>query len=80
MDIDAGIAVDQLIQSAQQCAAAGQHDAVIDDIGRQLGWSALKGLLDCIDHPMQRFVQRVPDLLAVDGDVLGQAINQIAGP
>ena len=32
MHINAGLALDQLIQAAQQSAAAGQGDAAVDDI------------------------------------------------
>ena len=42
MDIDAGLALNELVEAAQQCAAAGQGDAVVDDVGRQFRWSTLK--------------------------------------
>src|SRR5947207_10749763 len=32
----------QMIEAAQQRAAAGEHDALVDDIGGQLGWRALQ--------------------------------------
>ena len=35
MDVNAGLALDQLIQTAQQSAAAGQGDAAVDDICAQ---------------------------------------------
>ena len=46
MDVDAGLALDQLIQAPQQGAAAGQGDAAVDDIGAQLGRGPLQGFLD----------------------------------
>ena len=44
--VDAGLALDQLIQTAQQCAAAGQGDAAVDDIRTQLRRGALQRFLD----------------------------------
>ena len=45
MHVNAGLALDQLIQTAQQGTAAGQGDAVVDDIGTQLRRGALQGCL-----------------------------------
>ena len=36
MDIDAGLALNELVEAAQQCAAAGQGDAAVDDICAQV--------------------------------------------
>ena len=42
MDIDAGLALNELVEAAQQCAAAGQGDAVVNDVGAQLRRGALQ--------------------------------------
>ena len=46
MHINAGLALDQLIQTAQQSAAASQGNAAVDDIRAQLRRGALQRLLD----------------------------------
>ena len=78
MDVDAGLALDQLIQAPQQGAAAGQGDAPVDDVGAQLGRGALQRLLDGLGDLDQALQQSLPDVLRVDHDVLGQAVHQVA--
>jgi rod shape-determining protein MreB len=41
-DWQAGLIAQQHVQVAQERPAAGQHDAAIDDVGRQLGWGSLQ--------------------------------------
>ena len=45
-DGHSGLLVDQLIQSPEQCAAAGQCNAVVDDVSRQLRRCLFQGTLD----------------------------------
>ena len=78
MDINAGLALDQLIQAPQQGTAAGQGDAVVDDIGTQLRRGALQGLLDGTGDLDQALQQSLAHILRVDDDVLGQAVHQVA--
>ena len=78
MDINAGLALDQLIQAPQQGTAAGQGDAVVDDIGAQLRRGALQGLLDGAGDLDQALQQGLAHILRVDDDVLGQAVHQVA--
>ena len=78
MDVDAGLALDQLIQAAQQSAAAGQGDAAVDDVGAQFGRGALQRLLDGVGDLDQALQQGLAHVLRVDHDVLGQAVHQVA--
>ena len=75
---DAGLPLHQLIQAAKQGAAAGEDNAVVDDVCRKLRRGLFQGALDGIHNRGQRIGQRLPDLLRVDVDVLGQAIGQVA--
>ena len=42
---DAGLGGDELVKPSEQSAAAGEHDAVVDNIGGELGGSLFKGCL-----------------------------------
>ena len=64
MDIDAGLALDQLIQAPQQGAAAGQGDAAVDDVGAQFRGSPLQGLLDGVGDLDQALQQGLADILS----------------
>ena len=68
MDINAGLALDQLIQAPQQGTAAGQGDAVVDDIGAQLRRGALQGLLDGAGDLDQALQQGLAHILRGGGD------------
>ena len=70
--------LDQLIQTPQQGTAAGQGDAVVDDIGAQLRRGALQGLLDGAGDLDQALQQGLAHILRVDDNVLGQAVHQVA--
>ena len=78
MHVDAGLALDQLVQTAQQCAAARQGDAVVDDVGAQFRRGALQRLLDGAGDLHQALQQSLAHILGVNDDVLGQAVHQIA--
>lgn len=41
---DAGLGGDELVKPSEQSAAAGEHDAVVDNIGGELGGESFQGL------------------------------------
>ena len=77
MDIDAGLALNELVEAAQQCAAAGQGDAVVDDVGAQLGRGALQSLLDGAGDLDQALQQSLTDILRVDDEFLGRPSTRL---
>src|SRR4051812_38107284 len=54
-DRKAGLLLDQDVEVREQRAAAGEDDAVVDDVGGKLGRSALERGLDRFDHGRDRF-------------------------
>ena len=58
------------IQIAQQRAAAGQHDALVDDVGRQFRRRVLERNLDRLDDGADRLGQCLGDLPFGDRRVL----------
>ena len=59
----AGLLAQPLVEILQHRAAAGQHDAAIDDVGRQLGRRALERDAHGVDDDVDGFGQRLADLL-----------------
>ena len=47
-----------LVEVLQHGPAAGQHDAAVDDVGRQLGRRALEHRANRIDDRVDRLLQR----------------------
>jgi hypothetical protein len=72
--------LEPLVEPAEQGAAAGEHDALVHDVGGQLGRGAVQGVLDGVDDLVDRLLDRLADLLGADGDRLGQAADQVAAP
>src|SRR5438270_1380122 len=66
------------VEAAQQRAAAGQVDALVHDVGDELRWRLLDGVLDRVDDLLDRGVDRLADLRARDLDRSRQAGQQIA--
>ena len=52
-----------LVQAVEQRAAAGEHDAAIHDVGRELGRRLVQRRLDRVDDLVDRVLERVADLL-----------------
>ena len=52
-----------LVDPLQQRAAAGEHDAAVHDVRRQLGRSAVERLLDGVDDLHERLLERGANLL-----------------
>ena len=62
---NAGFPLHQLVQTPEQRAAAGEDNAVVDNISRKLRRSLFQGALDGIDDRSQRISQCFPDLLGI---------------
>jgi hypothetical protein len=46
-----------LVEAAEQGAAAGEHDALVDDVGRELGRGALEGAAHGVDDGVDRLLR-----------------------
>src|SRR3974377_976486 len=68
----------QLIYLPQRRAAAGEHDAALGDVGAELGRGLLERLLDGADDRLQRLLQRLEDLVAVEREAARHALGEIA--
>ena len=73
-----GLLPQALVEALQQRAAAGEHDAAVHDVGRELGRRAVERLLDRVDDLRQRLLERLADLLAGEHHGLGQARDHVA--
>ena len=69
----AGAGVQPAIQTAQQCAAAAEHHATIDEIGDQVGAALIERGADAIDDSLQRIGQGLAHFAAADFDAPRQA-------
>src|SRR5215217_6836365 len=78
VDRHAGLVLEPLVEAAEQGPAAGEHDALVHDVGGQLGRGAVQGVLDGVDDLVDRLLDRLADLCGADGDRLGQAADQVA--
>src|SRR2546425_466299 len=76
-DGEARLLAQQGVEVAEERAAAGQHDALVDDVRGQLGWRALETDADRLDDLVDGLEERVPDLLVGDLDRLRHAGDQI---
>ena len=65
------------VQFAQQSATAGQHDAAVYDIGRQIWRGGLQGGHDRFANLLHRFCQGFGHLCLADFSFFGHAIEQI---
>ena len=61
-DRQAGFVAQALVEIAQQRAAAGEDDAAIVDVGRELGRNAFERVADRLDDLAQRLCERFADL------------------
>src|SRR5437879_3586164 len=65
------------LQPPQQATAAGEGDAMREDVLRKLGRCRRQGGHDGVDDLPNRVLDRLPDLLGGDVDDLGQARGEI---
>ena len=68
---------EKAIESAQQRAAAGQHQAVVDQVGGQIGAALVERGLDGVDDLQQRRAERLANLLAGDRGLARQAADRV---
>ncbi len=64
----------QLIQPAQQRAAAGQHDSMVNNVRRELWRVFFKVLFDRIHNDSERIGKRFTDLFCADRHVFRQTV------
>ena len=69
---------DHQVQIGEQRAPAGQHDALVDDIGGELGGGVLERDLDRLDDRAHRLGEAFGDLPFADHDLLRHAVHQVA--
>ena len=69
-DRHAGFVPEPLVEAVQERTAAGEHDAAVHDVARQLGRALVEGVLDRVDDLVDRLLDRLADLLGADGDRL----------
>src|SRR5579862_8253891 len=67
-----------LVEALKQGAAAGEDDAAVHDVGRELGRGLVERRLDRVDDLHHRLLECVPDLLAREDDGLRQARQHVA--
>src|SRR3954452_15157695 len=73
-----GLVAQPVVESLQQGAATGKHDPAVHDVRRELGRSAIEGLLDGVDDRLNRLLDRHPDLFAREDNRLREAGDQVA--
>src|SRR5262249_35818509 len=63
------------VEAAQECAAAGQYHALLDDVGRELRRRPLQTRTHRLDDGHHRLAQRLADLLVGDDERLRHAVD-----
>ena len=66
------------VEAGEQRAAAGEHDALVHDVGHQLGRRLLDGVLDRVDDLDDRRLDGLADLVGADLDAARKAGEQVA--
>src|SRR5438105_10573821 len=69
---------EQLVDVAQQRAAAREHDATLGDVRAQLRRSLLERLLHGTHDALQRLLQGLEDLVAVQREAARHSLGEIA--
>src|SRR5882724_12361552 len=69
---------EQLVDVAQQRAAAREHDAALGDVRAQLRRSLLERLLHGTHDALQRLLQRLEDLVAVQRKAARHTFREVA--
>src|SRR5687768_5119723 len=72
----AGCMAQDIVEIGEQGAAAGQNDAFIDDVARQLRGGMFQGDLNRLDNGPDRFGQGFRHLPLRDDQFLGHAVHQ----
>src|SRR3954453_6773461 len=58
-----GLLAQALVETLEEAAPAGEHDATVHDVGRELGRCAVQRLLDGVDDLHERLLERGAHLL-----------------
>ena len=74
----AGLFHQQAVDVAQQRAAAGQHHALLGDVGAEFRRGLLERGLDRADDAVERVGQRFQDLVGRDGEAARDAFREVA--
>src|SRR2546430_14324025 len=69
---------EQLVDVAQQRAAAREHDATLGDVRAQLRRSLLERLLHRAYDVLQRLLQRLQNLVAIEREAARHAFGEVA--
>src|SRR5690606_11531645 len=77
-DRQAGFFHQQLVDVAQQRAAAGEHDAALRDVGAELRRRLLQRFLDGTDDALQGLLQGLEYLVAVQREAARHTFRQVA--
>src|ERR1051326_4227208 len=77
-DREAGLFAQALVEVLQHRAAAGDDDALVHDVGRQLGRRALQGDTDGLDDRGDRLAERLADLFVADDEGFRDAFDEVA--
>ena len=75
-----GLVAQALVEAVQERAAAGEDDAAVHDVGRQLGRGLVERRLDRVDDLADRAVERAAHLFGAEDDGLRQAGEHVAAP
>src|SRR2546430_2222850 len=67
-----------LVDAARRRATAGEDDAALSDVGAKLGGSLFERLLHGAHDTLQRLLQRLEDLVAVECEAARHALGQVA--
>ena len=67
-----------LVDSVEQRAATGQHDATVHDVAGKFGRCLVKRELDCFHDLVKRLGKCLAHFLAGQDQCLGQARDQVA--
>src|SRR5918994_614240 len=77
-DRHAGLVVQAGVEAVEQRTAAGQADALVHDVGGQLGRRLVERDLDGVDDGRDRLLDRLTDLVGRGDDRLRQAGHEVA--
>src|SRR2546421_13084078 len=67
LDVDTGLGGEPSVDSAQEAAAAGEHNCATADVGCKFGWCRLERPHDGVSDRLDRRLERKADLCRVDG-------------
>src|SRR5689334_2223016 len=78
VDRHARFGLDDVLEPDELRAATGDDDALLHDVGRELGWCLVERDLHRVDDRGSRFLDGFADLDGGDHDRLGKSTHEIA--